>query len=85
LIFSSQGVFQATYLGVGVGLGGLVGGMLMERYGGGALFRLTSVLVLLAWAAAHVVERLLVNGLGGGRAFKLSRSEQAPGSSAAGA
>jgi MFS family permease len=33
-----QGMFQSTYGGVGAGLGGLVGGFLMDKWGGQGLF-----------------------------------------------
>ncbi len=40
-----QGLFQSTYGGLGAGLGGLVGGLLMERTGGQGLFFCTAAMV----------------------------------------
>jgi predicted MFS family arabinose efflux permease len=54
-----QGVFQAAYLGLGVGLGGLVGGLLMETLGGQALFTHSALLVLAGCAAGVLAEHTL--------------------------
>lgn len=34
----AQGLWQATYGGIGAGLGGLLGGLLLDRQGGQGLF-----------------------------------------------
>jgi MFS family permease len=59
-----QGMFQSTYGGVGAGLGGLVGGFLMDRLGGQGLFATAAgivaaggVLGLLADQAAAAVHK----------------------------
>jgi predicted MFS family arabinose efflux permease len=53
---SMQGVFQATYLSIGGGLGGLLGGLLLESQGGATLFSTSALLVLGGWAAAWAAE-----------------------------
>lgn len=40
-----QGMFQSTYGGVGAGLGGLVGGFLMDKLGGQGLFTTAAAIV----------------------------------------
>jgi hypothetical protein len=73
LAVALQGIYQATYLGAGVGLGALVGGLLMEVAGGQALFAATSLLVLAGWAGTAGVEAWIAaraRSGGGGRHAK---------------
>jgi predicted MFS family arabinose efflux permease len=58
LAASFQGVMQAAWLGLGAGLGGLAGGVLMERGGGQALFGATAAAMAGAAAAAAAARRL---------------------------
>jgi hypothetical protein len=52
-----QGIFQGLYFGVGQGFGALAGGVLMQRYGGRAMFLQTAGIVAAAWAACAAAER----------------------------
>jgi predicted MFS family arabinose efflux permease len=54
-----QGIFQATYLSIGGGLGGIIGGLLMEAQGGEELFKYSALMVLAGWAGAVLVEKAL--------------------------
>jgi hypothetical protein len=67
-----QGIYQATYLGAGVGLGALVGGLLMEVAGGQALFAASSALVLAGWAGTAGADAWIATGAraGGGTGLK---------------
>jgi MFS family permease len=65
LAASFQGVMQAAWLGLGTGLGGLAGGILMERGGGQALFGATAGVMLSAAAAAAAAKRLTGGGARG--------------------
>ncbi len=56
-----QGIFQGLYFGAGQGLGALIGGLLMQRYGGQSMFFLCSVITLAGWllcAAAQQAEHI---------------------------
>ena len=55
--YLAQGIFQATYLSIGGGLGGIIGGVLMEAQGGEALFKYSALMVLAGWALALLVEK----------------------------
>ncbi len=62
-----QGLFTATYVGVGQGLGGLVGGLLMQRFGGAGMFAMCSAICAAGWAACGAAERAVERrGDGGG-------------------
>lgn len=49
-------MWQATYAGLGAGLGGLVGGLLMERYGGQGLFASAAAIVAAGALGGLVLE-----------------------------
>lgn len=55
-----QSLFMASYSGLGRGLGGLVGGMLLNRFGGPALFTSALVWTLCGWALIGIGEWLLM-------------------------
>ncbi|WIA13042.1 hypothetical protein OEZ85_006650 [Tetradesmus obliquus] len=52
-----QGLWQATYAGIGAGAGGLLGGLLMERCGGQGLFAAAAAIVAAGGLAGVCVER----------------------------
>jgi len=66
LAASFQGILQGCWLGVGTGLGGLVGGVLMEQSGGRGLFAECAG-VMVAAAAAAVAARRVVEGREGAK------------------
>ena len=53
----SQGILNACWSGVGAGLGGLLGGLTMQRAGCQALFIVSSAVVLTGWLLCWAVER----------------------------
>eukprot|EP00879_Flechtneria_rotunda_P022677 GHRR01023949.1.p1 GENE.GHRR01023949.1~~GHRR01023949.1.p1 ORF type:complete len:444 (+),score=160.72 GHRR01023949.1:257-1588(+) len=57
LAATMQGLFQATYAGVGAGLGGLAGGILMQRYGGQGLFTAAAAFVAVGGVAGLLVDQ----------------------------
>lgn len=50
-----QGVVAACYGGVGGALGGLAGGLMLDRLGGQHMFVASAALVALGWAVATAV------------------------------
>ncbi|KAI8476975.1 MAG: major facilitator superfamily domain-containing protein [Monoraphidium minutum] len=72
-----QGIFQGLYFGVGQGLGALLGGVLMQRFGGRAMFAQAAGLTLAAWALCGAAER-------GAAAAAAARERAAAGGGAAG-
>lgn len=46
---TTQGAFQAVFLGLGPGMGSLAGGFLANKYGFGALFLQGAITVLGGW------------------------------------
>lgn len=55
-----QSVFGATYYGLGRGTGGLIGGLLLHRFGGPLLFASVLIWTCTSWAAISVAELLVV-------------------------
>ena len=56
---SLQGLFSSLWGGVGSGLGALLGGALMGRYGGQVLFAIMSVVVAGGWLITFATEAVL--------------------------
>ena len=55
-----QSLFGAFYSGLGRGVGGLVGGMLLNRFGGAALFLTALVWTGCCWALISIAEWLVI-------------------------
>jgi hypothetical protein len=53
-----QSVFSALFAGVGPGIGGLIGGFNMQRYGVATMFGITAAIIVGGWAAAWAMELL---------------------------
>ncbi len=68
-----QGIFQAAYVGVGQGLGSLLGGLLMARYGSQLMFVQLSLAIAAGWLISLVA----------GWALKAAGRRQAAGTLAA--
>jgi hypothetical protein len=49
-------LWQATYAGIGAGVGGLLGGLLMERCGGQGLFTAAAAIVAAGGLAGVCIE-----------------------------
>ncbi|WIA33190.1 hypothetical protein OEZ86_006337 [Tetradesmus obliquus] len=64
-----QGLWQATYAGIGAGAGGLLGGLLMERCGGQGLFAAAAAIVAAGGLAGVCVEKA-AEALQAGRATR---------------
>ncbi|NJR41667.1 MAG: hypothetical protein HC767_02360, partial [Akkermansiaceae bacterium] len=54
-----QSLFVAMYSGFGRGAGGLLGGLVLHRYGGPALFGSVLVSTATSWAAISVAEMIV--------------------------
>ncbi|GBF92290.1 hypothetical protein Rsub_05373 [Raphidocelis subcapitata] len=54
-----QSVFSALFAGVGPGIGGLIGGFNMQRYGAATMFGITAAIIVACWAAAWAMELLI--------------------------
>jgi hypothetical protein len=52
-----QGLWQAAYAGIGAGIGGLAGGLLMERCGGQGLFTAAAAIVAAGGLAGVCIEK----------------------------
>lgn len=50
-------MFQSTYAGIGAGLGGLVGGLLMDKLGGQGLFAVAAAFVAVGCVVGLIAER----------------------------
>jgi hypothetical protein len=57
-----QSVFSALFAGIGPGIGGLVGGAVMQRHGAAPMFLFTGAVILGFWALTWAMDALITCG-----------------------
>jgi MFS family permease len=56
---TAQGLFNATVFGLGMAVGGFVGGLLLENWGGHSLFLIYGIIVLIVVAGVALLQKRL--------------------------